>query len=176
MLLEIDIVLIIHPIHTTCYLERKRKINGFETDMDLEVKENWFSYAESPVCSAAKGKPTFLIFTLYEKTIFFLDHCGEIEATNLTSPNHQTPHHPLPHNAVPLLPSVFLPPSLFDPLEDEWLWLKKLNNGITKMQDRVNLTVLHNFLSFFLFLRSGLGGFFWGFFFLSIHSYLLEFF
>lgn len=119
MLLEADIDNLPHP---HCYPGRRRKISSFETDTGLRVKEDWFSYVESLVHGAAKGKPTFLFFTSYEKTIFSLDHCGEIEATNLTSLDYQSPPtNLLPRHVVPVPPSVVLPPSLFDPVEDEWL-------------------------------------------------------
>lgn len=39
-------------------------------------------------------------------------------------------------------------PAYLIPLEDGWLWLKKLNNGKTKVWHRINLTAPQNFFSF----------------------------
>ena len=64
---------------------------------------------------------------------------------------------------------LFYHPAHLIPVEDEWLWLRKLNNGRTKVQHRLNLSALQNFLPFVPFLKSGLA-------FFAIHVYLLELF
>lgn len=64
-----------------------------------------------------------------------------------------TPQHSAasPGHTILLLPFVLLPPSLFDPVEDEWPCLNKLNNGKANAQPKINVTTLHNFLCFSCF-------------------------
>lgn len=82
------------------------------------MRGDWISSVESPVPGTAEGKPTFLFFTSYEKTIFSLEPRGGLEAANLPGLFQRLP---LPLSAFPLFPSVPYHRAYLIPGKDEWL-------------------------------------------------------
>lgn len=127
----------------------------------------------NPECPALlKEKPGFLFFALHEKQYFPPSPVvrsrrqGPQAGISQLSPLQLLT--PLPWSPWITRPSFYHPTYLM-PVEDEWLWLKQLNTGKTKVWWRVNLTALQNFLSLFPVSETKSGS-------LGHPSYLLEFF
>lgn len=147
----------------------EEKTSGFDTDM--EWKWDQLPYVDgTPHPGLLRGKPVFLFFTSYEKQS--AKSCAKLEAASLTTLNFPallaSLVTPLPGSPWITHPSFYHPANPM-PGEDEWLWLKQLNNGKTQVQHRVNLTALQNFLSLFPVSETRSGS-------LGHPSYLLEFF
>lgn len=148
----------------------EEKTSGFETDMGLGVKVGSASLCGTPHPGLLRGKPAFLFFTSYEKQS--AKSCAKMEAASLTTLNFPAVLISLvtPLPGSPWITHLsFYHPAYPMPGEDEWLWLKQLNNGKTQVQHRVNLTTLQNFLSLFPVSETRSGS-------LGHPSYLLEFF
>lgn len=100
--------------------------------------------------SCFPGKHDIALFRFGKETGFSLEPSAEMEAADLTRLRFQTLPTllmtPSPRPQWIACPSFYHPAYLIF-VEDEWLWLKKLNNGKSKVQHRVNLTRLQTFLS-----------------------------
>lgn len=143
-------ILIIHYIPTICYLRRRRKTSGFETETGLGVTGRWISFTGN-LCAQCCLRWSLHLFHFVWKAVFSLKPCFGMEAPSLISLRFQTLPVPL-HLVTPfprcrwLAHPLFYHPAFLILAEDEWLWLKKLNNGQTEVQRRVNLRSFSCFL------------------------------
>lgn len=154
------------------YLGRRRDISGFQMDRGLGVKKQMNFLSWNPEYTHCLRGSLHFSFSLCMKSSLFprvlwwgWGSQGPRPDSAKLCPFTPTP---LPCSRQIAHPLFYHPGHLI-PVEDEWLWLRKLNNGRTKVQHRLNLSALQNFLSFVPFLKSGLA-------FCAIHVYLLEFF
>ena len=133
----------------SCYLGRRREISGFQMDRGLGVRKqmNFLSWTpEYTRCLRGSLRFSFSLCMKNSRFPWALWWGWGSQGPKPAFPNSPpfTPT-PLPCSQRIAHPLFYHPAHLI-PVEDEWLWLRKLNNSRTKVQHRLNLSALQNFL------------------------------